>query len=110
MPDVFAGGDCVTGPASVIEAIAAGKKAAKSIHRFLRGESSLEEKMYHPVKRMKVEEMEVAEEEKEALKRPDMPMLPVEKRKTTFEKAELGLAEEMAQNEAKRCLRCDLHG
>ncbi len=110
MPDVFAGGDCVTGPASVIEAIAAGKRAARSIHRFLRGESSLEEKMYHPVKRMKVEEMEVAEEEKEALKRPDMPMLPVEKRKTTFEKAELGLAEEMAQNEAKRCLRCDLHG
>ena len=110
MPDVFAGGDCVTGPASVIEAIAAGKKAAKSIHRFLRGESSLEEKMYHPVKRMKVEEMEVAEEEKDALKRPNMPMLPVEKRKSTFEKAELGLAEEMAQNEAKRCLRCDLHG
>ena len=110
MPDVFAGGDCVSGPASVIEAIAAGKKAAKSIHRFLRGESSLEEKMYHPVKRMKVEEMEVAEEEKDALKRPNMPMLPVEKRKSTFEKAELGLAEEMAQNEAKRCLRCDLHG
>ena len=37
-------------------------------------------------------------------------MLPVEKRKTTFEKAELGLTEEMARNEAKRCLRCDLHG
>lgn len=109
MPDVFAGGDCVTGPASVIEAVAAGKKAARSIHRYLQGES-LEVKVYHPMKRMKVEELEVAEDEKEALKRPDMPMLPAEKRKSTFEKAELGLTEEMAQNEAKRCLRCDLHG
>jgi hypothetical protein len=39
-----------------------------------------------------------------------MPMLDVEKRKTTFEQAELGLTEELATNEAKRCLRCDIHG
>ncbi|MBW1739846.1 MAG: FAD-dependent oxidoreductase [Deltaproteobacteria bacterium] len=109
LPDIFAGGDCVSGPASVIEAIAAGKKAARAIHRYLRGES-LEEKIYHPIKRMKIEEIEVPEEEKEALKRPDMPMLAVTKRKITFEKAELGFTEEMAKNEAKRCLRCDLHG
>ncbi len=109
MPDVFAGGDCVSGPASVVEAIGAGKKAARSIRRYLEGKS-LEEKIYHPIKRMKVEEIEVAEEEKETLKRPDMPMLPVEKRKTTFEKATMGLTDEMARNEAKRCLRCDIHG
>jgi hypothetical protein len=58
---------------------------------------------------MKVEQIEVSDEEKETLKRPDMPMLDMKKRKTTFEKAELGLTEEMAKNEAKRCLRCDLH-
>ena len=109
MPDVFAGGDCVTGPASVIEAVAAGKKAARSIHRYLQGET-IETKIYHPAKRMKVEEIDVTEEEQERLKRPDMPMLPVQERKTTFEKAEMGLTEEMAKNEAKRCLRCDLHG
>jgi NADH-quinone oxidoreductase subunit F len=109
LPDVFAGGDCVSGPASVIEAIAAGKKAAKAIDRYLRGEE-LEKKTYHAVKRMKVEEVEATEEEKETLKRPNMPMLAATKRKTTFEKAELGLTEEMAKNEAKRCLRCDLHG
>jgi NADPH-dependent glutamate synthase beta subunit-like oxidoreductase len=108
LPDVFAGGDCVTGPASVIEAIGAGKKAARSIHRYLRGEP-LEEKIYHAVKRMKVEELEVPDEEKETLERPDMPMLDMKRRKTTFEEAELGLTEEMAKNEAKRCLRCDLH-
>jgi NADH-quinone oxidoreductase subunit F len=107
--DVFAGGDCVSGPASVIEAIAAGKKAAGAIHRYLRGES-LGKKTYHAVKRMKVEEVEATEEEKETLKRPEMPMLAATKRKTTFEKAELGLTEEMAKNEAKRCLRCDLYG
>jgi NADH-quinone oxidoreductase subunit F len=107
--DVFAGGDCVSGPASVIEAIAAGKKAAGAIHRYLRGES-LGKKTYHAVKRMKVEEVAVTEEEQGALKRPHVPVLSLVKRKTTFEKAELGLTEEMAQNEAKRCLRCDLHG
>jgi NADH-quinone oxidoreductase subunit F len=109
LPDVFAGGDCVTGPASVIEAIAAGKKAARAIHRYLQGET-LEKKMYHPVKHMKIEELEVTDEEKEALQRPEMPMLPVAKRKTTFAKAELGFSEKTARNEAKRCLRCDLHG
>jgi len=108
MPDVFAGGDCVTGPATVIEAIGAGKKAARAIHRYLRGEP-LEEQVYHAVKRMKVEQVEVSDEEKETLQRPDMPMLALEKRKTTFHEAELGLTEEMAKNEAKRCLRCDLH-
>ena len=105
--DVFAGGDCVTGPASVIEAIAAGKKAAGTIQRYLAGQA-LEKTLYHPVKRMKVEELEASEEEKEALQRPEMPMLPAEKRKSTFEKAELGFSEETARNEAKRCLRCDL--
>jgi len=105
--DVFAGGDCVTGPASVIEAIAAGKKAAGTIQRYLTGQA-LEKTLYHPVKRMKVEELEASEEEKEALQRPEMPMLPAEKRKSTFEKAELGFSEETARNEAKRCLRCDL--
>jgi NADH-quinone oxidoreductase subunit F len=109
MPDVFGGGDCVTGPASVIEAIAAGKKAARAIHRYLRSEP-LEEKIYHAVRRMRVEEVEVTEEEKETLKRPDMPLLSLTERKTTFERAELGLTEEMATEEAKRCLRCDLQG
>jgi NADH-quinone oxidoreductase subunit F len=108
IPDVFAGGDCVTGPASVIEAIGAGKKAARAIHRYLLGEA-LEEKIYHAVKRMKVEKVEVSDEEKDTLKRPDMPMLALDKRKNTFQEAELGLTEEMARNEAKRCLRCDLH-
>ena len=106
---MFADGGCMTGPASVIEAIGAGKKAARSIHRYQQGES-LEEKIYHPMKRMKVEEIEVAEEEKETLKRSDMPMLPVEIGKTPFEKAMIGLTDKMAKNEAKRCLRCDLHG
>ena len=109
MPDVFAGGDCVSGPASVIEAIAAGKKAARAIHRYLRGET-IAERIYHPVKRMKIEELEVTDEEKEALQRPEMPMLPVSERKRTFEKAELGFSEEVATTEAKRCLRCDIHG
>jgi NADH-quinone oxidoreductase subunit F len=41
-PGVFAGGDCVSGPATVIEAIIAGKKAADCIHQYLRGEKPQE--------------------------------------------------------------------
>jgi len=38
VPGVFAGGDVVSGPASVVEAIVAGKRAASSIERYLKGE------------------------------------------------------------------------
>jgi len=39
IPGIFAGGDVATGPASIIEAVGAGKRAAESIHRYLNGEN-----------------------------------------------------------------------
>jgi NADH-quinone oxidoreductase subunit F len=105
---IFAGGDAVTGPATVIEAVAAGKRAAKAIRRYLAGEG-LEEPAPIPVPRMRVEVAEeMTEEEIAALTRPVMPTLAASER-GSFELVELGFDEETARREAHRCLRCDIN-
>jgi NADH-quinone oxidoreductase subunit F len=99
---VFAGGDAVTGPASVIEAIAHGRQAAISIDRYLGGQGDIDEKLAPP-------EGEVAPlEEVEEKWRPQAPTLPLKQRLSGFNQVELGYSEEMAIEEAGRCLRCDL--
>ena len=101
---VFAGGDVVTGPASVIEAIAAGRKAATSIDRYLGGAGIIEEMLAPPEGiAMPLDILKPAEE-----KRLPIPSLPVSKRLNSFAEVECGYTEEMAIREAKRCLRCDL--
>ena len=99
---VFAGGDAVTGPASVIEAIAAGRQAAISIDKYLGGSGVIDEVLAPP------EEAVGALEEAEEKRRPLMPTLPLEQRTGDFSQVELGYSEEMAIEEAERCLRCDL--
>jgi NADH-quinone oxidoreductase subunit F len=99
---VFAGGDVATGPASVIEAIAAGRQAAISIDKYLGGQGEIDETLAPP--EGAVAPLEEAEEEW----RPQMPTLLVKKRLSGFSQVELGYSEEMAIKEAKRCLRCDL--
>jgi NADH-quinone oxidoreductase subunit F len=99
---VFAGGDAVTGPASVIEAIAAGRLAAVSIDKYLGGQGDIEEALAPP------EEAAAPLEESEEKRRPQMPTLPVKQRVSGFNQVELGYSEEMAIEEAGRCLRCDL--
>ncbi|MBS3818233.1 NADH-quinone oxidoreductase subunit NuoF [bacterium] len=104
---IFAGGDVVTGPATVLEAMEAGKTASESIHRYLRGENL--DREYHPTQpELEVATVEVSPEELDELTRPEMPTLPVEERKGNFKEVEKGYTKEMAMNEAKRCLRCDL--
>jgi NADPH-dependent glutamate synthase beta subunit-like oxidoreductase len=99
---VFAGGDAVSGPASVIEAIAAGRQAAMSIDKYLGGSGKIEEILAPS-------EGEVAPlEEAEEGGRAEVPALPVAERIKNFSQVELGLNEEMAIKEAERCLRCDL--
>jgi len=102
IPGVFAGGDAVSGPASVIEAIADGIKAAHFIQKYLRGEelkAGIEEEML-PL---------VTISPKVGIKRKErqvMPTLPADERIKGFEEIELGFTEEMAVEEAKRCLAC----
>jgi len=99
---VFAGGDTVSGPASVIEAIAAGRQAAISIDKYLGGSGEIDETLAPP------EGEVVPLEETEEKRRPQMPSLPVEQRIRDFSQVELGYSDEMAVEEAMRCLRCDL--
>jgi len=99
---VFAGGDVATGPASVIEAIAAGRQAAIAIDKYLGGPGVIDEILAPPERA--VAPLEEAEEKR----RPQMPILPVTKRLKGFVQVELGYNEEMAIEEAGRCLRCDL--
>ena len=104
---LFAGGDVVTGPATVTEAMAHGKIAAEMIDMYVRGERVVREyRVTQPA--FHVEAIELTDEEIAELQRPPMPVVPVEKRRDTFAEVELGLTEEMAVLEAKRCLRCDL--
>jgi NADPH-dependent glutamate synthase beta subunit-like oxidoreductase len=107
IPGVFAGGDAVTGPATVVEAIGAGKRAAEAIDRFLSGIP--QPKMPPvPVRRTRVEWMEVPASTKMILRRPEMPLLDLERRRTTFQQVELGYTESVVREEARRCLRCDI--
>ncbi|MFH1351028.1 MAG: FAD-dependent oxidoreductase [Pseudomonadota bacterium] len=104
---VFAGGDLVSGPATVVEAVAAGKRAAESIHRYLRG-ITYETYELIPVRRQHAEVMTISAKEKSLPSRPTMPEIDLNERKQGFKEVELGLSKKDATQEAKRCLRCDV--
>ncbi len=105
--NVFAVGDAVTGPATVVEAIGGGKKAAAAIHRSFEGIPQPSQPTT-PVRRRQMELMPVSASEKMALKRPEMKRLKTERRRITFQQVQLGIEPEEAHSEAKRCLRCDV--
>ena len=107
IPGVFAAGDAVTGPATVIEAIGGGKRAALGIDRYLRGIPQPKLPPV-PVRRQRVPWSEVPAATKMVLKRPVMPLLNIDRRRTTFQQVELGYSENMVREEARRCLRCDI--
>ncbi|MEJ5358666.1 MAG: NAD(P)-binding protein [Desulfobacterales bacterium] len=107
LPGVFAGGDAVTGPATVVEAIGAGKRAAEAIDRWLSGIPQPTMPPV-PVRRRRVAWIEVPAGTKMSLKRPEMPLLNLERRRTTFQQVELGYPENAVREEARRCLRCDV--
>ncbi|MDA8218755.1 MAG: FAD-dependent oxidoreductase [Dehalococcoidales bacterium] len=131
-PGVFAGGDCVSGPATLIQAMAAGREAAHAMDRYVRGESpdiSADEKVervvrevgaYQPredgvggegawqyFKRPPVidfgaEDVGIAKERQ----RPAVPCLPVSERLQDFRGVETAFAPLVAVEESERCLRC----
>ncbi len=100
---VFAGGDAVTGPASVIEAIATGRKAASSIDKYLGGTGAIDEVLAPPE-----EEITPLKSPAPVGERAPLPSLPLDERLTGFAEVELDFAEPVAVEQATRCLRCDL--
>ncbi len=107
LPGIFAAGDAVTGPATVIEAIGGGKRAAIAIDRFLAGIPQPKVPPV-PVRHQRVPCFDVPAHTKMALKRPEMPLLGIDRRRTTFQQVELGYSENQTREEARRCLRCDI--
>ena len=116
LPGVFAGGDAVLGPASVVEAVGAGIEAAESIHRFLRGMDLREGRktswtrpeeiplqLFSPVLGA---DGKNHRDGKNHSKRERMSELPRMGRVSGFGEVELGLTAEQAVAEAQRCLAC----
>ena len=107
IPGVFAGGDAIRGPSTVIEAMANGKKVAQSIDKYIKGQpieftySVTRPSIYVEPVKLKVEE--VLESQRQGTVQ-----LPAAKRRNNFKEVNLGLDRKSAIREAKRCLRCDL--
>jgi len=100
---VWAGGDVVTGPASVIGAIAAGRKAAVAIDKHLGGEGIIDEVLTTE----RQFDLCVGKEEgfiEQA--RAEMPCLAIKQRMGNFSEVELGFDEGLAVREARRCFQC----
>lgn len=98
---VFAGGDCVTGPATAIRAIAAGKVAAANIDEYLgfNHEISVDIEIPSPQLSNRPPHGRINITERETCER-----------KCDFNDIEIGLTKEGACTEASRCLRCDHFG
>jgi NADH-quinone oxidoreductase subunit F len=109
IPGVFAGGDVVTGPSTIVQAMADGYQAAISIDRYLKGQDLYKERVFRATRRADVPKTEAETGEVEAIKpRARMPYMGVGRRVQTFSEVNLGFSEETAIREACRCLRCDL--
>ena len=103
VPGIFAGGDCVTGPNSVVEAVAAGLQAAESMDRYLRG---LSLRRGRSLEKSKPIDIDVNERYISPYDRATMPLIPRYKRMSTFEETCIGIPPETAEREALRCLNC----
>ncbi|HBT20446.1 MAG TPA: pyridine nucleotide-disulfide oxidoreductase [Peptococcaceae bacterium] len=104
---VFAAGDCVTGPSTVVEAIGCGKKAALAVDKYLRGEAVIPEPKPYNCSKGRLEEID-PEEFKDIPKKPRQKeaVLSVERRITNFDEIVEGFTEKQAVKEAERCLSC----
>ncbi len=111
-PGILAGGDAAAGPGALIEGIAAGRRAALSIDRYLRGVPLLTPRELLPLPTTELTEDEIAASiargQVDLAPRVEMPKAPVSQRVGDFREVELCLNEEQALAEAARCLSCGL--
>ena len=110
LPGVFAGGDVVTGPGTIVEAIAAGRGAASSIDRFLGGGGKVSESREQRAESRIGNQQYDGKREKgfADLGRTEAPTLSLSERHEGFPEVDLCFSEDQAIMEAKRCLQCDL--
>jgi len=100
---VFAGGDAVSGPASVVEAVGAAHRAVESIRRYLEGEDLTEDRTSEPLDISQIDYYDPAKWDptpRQAMSRRDV------EARADFGEVNLGFSEEQAVAEAQRCLSC----
>ncbi len=106
---VFSGGDCVSGPATLIEAMAAGMRVSNSIDQYLRlGRVSLteDERLSRIFRSLSQVDQDDVDRLGSGEERVQVPMRPVAERLDNFDEVEFALSPEDALLEADRCLRC----
>jgi len=104
-PGVFAAGDAVSGPATIVQAVAQGNTVAAAVDVWLRTGKTQRVRFETPRHDIPlVHDLAQYAETRRAIN----PKLSVAERERTFREVELGLDERTAQQEARRCLRCDL--
>ena len=103
VPGIFAAGDAISGPATVIEAVDGGKRAARYISKYLRGEILPTEWQEEPP--VGTNWLEIPDDEP-TMNRMKAPTLPVEERLSGFQEVNLLVDEETGKREAARCLNC----
>lgn len=101
IPGIFAGGDCVTGPATVIKAIGAGKVAAANIDEYLG---------YNHLISVDIELPKIKWNDRQPCARAKLREINTHERKNNFDEVEKGFTDEEALQETGRCLRCDHFG
>jgi len=103
---VFAAGDAVTGPATVIDAVAAGHKAVEAIDSFLKGTLEQLKERLAGEEQPDPEDWLPLPETPLTLPRAGSDMLAPEIRKRSFEEVNMGLPEQSALQEAEKCINC----
>jgi formate dehydrogenase beta subunit len=99
---IFAGGDAVTGPDSIIGGIAQGRRAAEAIDRYLGGRGDISETLAEPEEEVTLTEFEI-----QTSPRNEMRHLDPWQRALGFDQVEMELTEDQIKAEAARCLNCD---
>jgi hypothetical protein len=104
-PGVFAAGDAVSGPATIVQAVAHGNLVALAVDEWLRTGKLIKPRLVTARRDIALTH---SLDDFAAGHRPQNPRRPLAERENNFKEVELGYAEDIAQGEAKRCLRCDL--
>jgi NADH-quinone oxidoreductase subunit F len=102
VPWIYSGGDAVNGPSSVVEAIAAGERAAVGMDMMFTGES-------HAFWRTERDVQTTFDPDADPVpyQREKMPLISVDRRSNNFDEVEMSWTEGVTMRQAKRCLRCD---
>ena len=107
-PGIFVAGDAVTGPATAIEAIASGQRAASSINNYLQGKELSLIVHRNGYQSIPISSVSPTEEETRINPRVEFSEIPISDRRTSFDEVIASYKPQEAREEASRCLRCDL--